>query len=110
MSTDLDQLEAIELGDDGGQWIVRGTTHIDTAVVTVVRLLVDQIGSEPETLGTEVVALVEAAKTAQVERHWYFVDDGIHDPVLRASTYRNEQTGKTFMGVLLGQDRVEVTR
>lgn len=109
MGTNRTQLEAIELGDDGGQWIVRGTTNIDTAIVTIVRLLADQLDGDHEYLGNEVATLVEAAKTAQAESHWYLFDDGVHEPVLRLAEYDHVDT-LTFTGVLFGQDRVEATR
>ena len=100
------EIETIELSETEGTWIVRGTTDIDTASAHVVRLIVDKAGSDAEVVGAEVIALVEASKTAQTSDLWYFLDDGGHDPVLRLMGPRGAQAAgcshEFFVGVLFG--------
>lgn len=107
-------IEAIDLGEDGGVWIVRGTTDVDTAIAYVVRLVVDQVGSDAEDVGVEILELADAAKRAQVADLWYFLDDGVHDPQLRLMHIQSAQDGghgqELFDGVLFGLAHVKATR
>lgn len=106
-------IDAIELGEDGGAWIVRGTTDIDTAIAHVVRLIVDQLGSDAEDVGTEILALSKAAETAQVADLWHFHDD-VYPPQLRLAHIQTTQAGghglELFDGVRFGPDHVRATR
>ena len=91
--TTQNQIEAIELGEDGGAWIVRGTTDVDTAIAYVVRLVVDQLGGDDGDVGAEIVVLAKAAEIAQVADLWYFLEDGEHDPLLRLMHIQTAQEG-----------------
>lgn len=112
--TSQPQIDALELGEEGGAWIVRGTTDVDIAIAHVVRLVVDQLGGDDGDVGAEIVALTKAAEIAQVADLWYFLEDGEHDPLLRRMHIQTAREGghgqELFAGVLLGLAHVQATR
>jgi len=86
----VDAVEVHDLGEDGDAWLALGCDQESVARIAVIRMLILQLGNDYETLGLSVDDLM--SKSAQFRHGWYFHDDGIHDPTLRAALYSTTET------------------
>jgi len=102
----VEAVEVFELGEDGEAWLALGCDSESVARIAVIRLLRAQLGIEDPAFAESVDHLLDLPP--QYRTGWYFHDDGVHDPILRAALYSTSDV-QVLPGIAFGIPQVEPT-
>lgn len=99
----VEAVEVYDLGEDGEAWLALGCDSESIARIAVIRRLREQLGVEDPAFAESVDRLLDLSH--QFQPGWYFHDDGVHDPTLRAAKYSTDET-PVYPGIAFGIPRV----
>lgn len=100
----VEAVEVFDLGEDGEAWLALGCDSESVARIAVIRVLRAQLGVADPAFAESVDLLLDL--DPQYRSGWYFHDDGVHDPILRAALYSTADV-QVLPGIAFGIPQVQ---